>query len=282
MATVNDVLNVARSQIGYSRWDDPLPGTIYGRWYADLMNAPEFGVSGVPFCAMGLSWTFAQANATCAGVPGAYCPTMLSVAKSQGKVLANKRDAKPGDVVYFNWDGGVVDHVGFVEINQGNYLQTIEFNTGNGQVLRRTRDWQWVTAVVRPNYDGVSNPNPSPSIPDPSDKIAEDGWWGPDTTRKAQKYFGTTLDGVISGQDRGDMRRINRGGLQYNTWSIGSGGSQLIRAIQRYIGADPDGYFGIDSCRKFQAKMGTTVDGYISGPSDAVREFQRRLNARNL
>lgn len=282
MATANNVLNVARSQIGYSRWNDPQPGTIYGRWYANLVGDASFGVSGVPFCAMGLSWTFAQANATCAGVPGAYCPTMLSVAKSQGKVLTNKRDAKPGDVVYFDWDGGVVDHVGFVEINQGDYIQTIEFNTGNGQVLRRTRDWKYVTAIVRPNYDGVSNPNPAPSTPDPSSKIPEDGWWGPNTTRKAQKHFGTTLDGVISGQDRGDMRRVNRGGLQYDTWSIGSGGSQLIRAIQRYIGANPDGYFGIDSCRKFQAKMGTTVDGYISGPSDAVREFQHRLNNGTL
>lgn len=282
MATANNVLNVARSQIGYSRWNDPQPGTIYGRWYANLVGDASFGVSGVPFCAMGLSWTFAQANATCAGVPGAYCPTMLSVAKSQGKVLTNKRDAKHGDVVYFDWDGGVVDHVGFVEINQGDYIQTIEFNTGNGQVLRRTRDWKYVTAIVRPNYDGVSNPNPAPSTPDPSSKILEDGWWGPNTTRKAQKHFGTTLDGVISGQDRGDMRRVNRGGLQYDTWSIGSGGSQLIRAIQRYIGANPDGYFGIDSCRKFQAKMGTTVDGYISGPSDAVREFQHRLNNGTL
>lgn len=282
MTTANDVLNVARSQIGYSRWDDPLPGTIYGRWYAELMNAPEFGVSGVPFCAMGASWTFDQANATCAGFSGAYCPTMLSVAKSQDKVLANKRDAKPGDVVYFDWDGGVVDHVGFVEINQGNYLQTIEFNTGNGQVLRRTRDWKWVAAIVRPDYDGVSKPNPAPTTPDTSDKIAEDGWWGPDTTRKGQKHFGTTVDGIISGQDRGDMRSVNRGGLQYNTWSIGSGGSELIRAIQRHIGANPDGYFGIDSCRKFQAKMGTIIDGYISGPSDAVREFQRRLNAGTL
>lgn len=282
MATANDVLNVARSQIGYSRWDDPLPGTIYGRWYAKLMNAPEFGVSGVPFCAMGASWTFDQANASCAGFPGAYCPTMLSVAKSQDKVISNKLDAKPGDVAYFDWDGGVVDHVGFVEINQGNYLQTIEFNTGNGQVLRRTRDWKWVAAIVRPDYDGVSDLNPAPTTPDTSDKIAEDGWWGPDTTRKAQKHFGTTVDGIISGQDRGDMRSVNRGGLQYNTWSIGSGGSELIRAIQRYIGANSDGYFGIDSCRKFQAKMGTIIDGYISGPSDAVREFQNRLNAGTL
>lgn len=282
MATVNDVLNVARSQIGYSRWNDPQPGTIYGRWYAELTDSSYFGTSGVPFCAMGASWTFAQANATCSGFPGAYCPTMLSTARSQDKVLGNKRDAQPGDVVYFDWDGGVVDHVGIVEINQGNHLQTIEFNTGNGQVLRRTRDWKWVAAVVRPDYDGVSNPNPAPSIPQSSDQINEDGWWGPKTTYKLQAYFGTSYDGVISGQDRGNMRSVNRGGLQYDTWEIGSGGSQVIRALQSKIGANPDGYFGPKTCRALQSYLGTITDGYISGPSNVVRELQKRLNKNNF
>lgn len=280
MATANDVLNVARSQIGYSRWNDPEPGTKYGRWYAALVNDPQFGVSGVPYCAMGASWTFAQANATCAGFPGAYTPTMLSIAKSQGAVLGNKRDAQPGDVVYFNWDGGVVDHVGFVEINPGgSYIQTIEFNTGNGEVLRRTRDWSWVEAVVRPNYDGVSNPNPAPSTPSTSSgTIAEDGWWGPATSTKLQSYLGTPVDGEIWGQDQGNMRSVNKGGLVYSSWKIGSGGSAVIRALQQKLGVNADGYFGPVTCRALQSYLGTPVDSEIWGPSAAVRELQRRLN----
>lgn len=279
MATANDVLRIARGEIGYSRWNDPLPGTKYGRWYANLVGDASFGVSGVPFCAMGASWVFDQAGASCAGFPGAYTPTMLNRAKSEGKTLGNKRDAQPGDIVYFNWDGGVVDHVGFIELNKGDYVQTIEFNTNNGSVARRTRNWNTIEAIVRPNYDGVSMPTPSPSNPQPSDAINEDGWWGPKTTYKAQAQAGTTYDGVISGQDRGDMRKINKGGLQYDTWTIGSGGSQLIRAIQRKVGAREDGYAGVETWTKFQRYLGTTPDGYASGPSDAVREFQRRLNA---
>lgn len=278
MATANDVLSIARTQLGYSRWDDPLPGTKYGRWYAELVGDSSFGVSGVPFCAMGASWVFDQAGASCAGFPGAYTPTMLNVAKSNGAVLFNKTDAKPGDVAYFNWDGGVVDHVGFIEINKGTYVQTIEFNTGNGQVLRRTRNWNTIEAIVRPYYDGVSLPSPTPSDSS-SNQIAEDGLWGPNTTGKAQLQAGTTHDRIISGQDRGDMRKINKGGLQYDTWKIGSGGSQLIRAIQKKIGAKVDGYAGVETWTKFQKYLGTTPDGYASGPSDAVREFQRRLNA---
>lgn len=291
MATANDVLNVARSQIGYSRWDDPEPGTKYGRWYAGLVGDPYFGYSGVPYCAMGASWTFDQANATCAGFPGAYCPTMLNVAKSVGAVLNNKRDSKPGDVAYFNWDGGVVDHVGFVEINQGSYVQTIEFNTNNGQVLRRTRSWDSIEAVVRPNYDGNSSFPITPETPKPDTSkptqgtIDEDGWWGPNTTRKLQRYLGTTQDGVVSGQNSSDMRNVNKGGLGYNTWSIGKGGSQMVKALQAKIGMsvmDQDGYFGPNTCRALQKYLGTASDGYVSGPSLVVRTLQKRLNSNNL
>lgn len=152
MATANDVLRIAAGEIGYSRWNDPQTGTKYGRWYADLVGKPYFGMDGVPFCAMGASWTFDQAGVRCAGFPGAYTPDMLSAAKRAGAVLPNKKDAQPGDVLYFNWDGGVVDHVGFCEIPRDGYVQTIEFNTSNGQVCRRTRDWSTVEAAVRPEY----------------------------------------------------------------------------------------------------------------------------------
>ncbi|SQC02304.1 hypothetical protein [Mobiluncus curtisii] len=34
MVTANTILNTATAEIGYSRWDDPKPGTKYGRAYA--------------------------------------------------------------------------------------------------------------------------------------------------------------------------------------------------------------------------------------------------------
>lgn len=168
MGTASDVLRIAAGEIGYSRWNDPQTGTKYGRWYAALTNSPYFGTNGVPFCAMGASWTFSQAGVTCAGFPGAYTPTMLQAAKNAGKVLGSKYNAQPGDVVYFNWDGGVVDHVGFCERAYSGYMQTIEFNTNNGQVCRRTRNWSTIEAVVRPNYGAT--PAPKPSTPAPAPK----------------------------------------------------------------------------------------------------------------
>lgn len=106
-----------------------------------------------------------------------------------------------------------------------------------------------------------------------------DGFFGPKTVRKCQSYLGTTIDGVVSGQDSGDMSRVNRGGLPAGTWQIGSGGSNMVRAIQRKIGSNPDGFFGVNTCKSLQKYLGTTVDGYVSGPSSMVKELQRRLNA---
>lgn len=157
MPTGQDVLNVAAMEIGYSRWNDPENGTKYGRWYANKVGDKSYAANGVPFCAMFVSWCMDKAGATAAGVPGAYCPSMLSAAKNAGKTVPVSQ-AQPGDIVYFDWDGGVPDHVGFVEKNCGDYLQTIEGNTDNGQVKRRTRAISTVCGIVRPNYTAATKP----------------------------------------------------------------------------------------------------------------------------
>ena len=175
----SSVLAKARAEIGYCRWDDPAAGTKYGRWYA-TDHGSYYGVNGVPFCAMFVSWVFAQAGARCAGLPEAYCPYILNDARAAGAVLADKTKAQPGDVVLFDWDGGVVDHVGIVESNHGSYVQTIEGNTTingrSGSVGRRTRAWSTVEAVVRPSWGSSGGPQAS------GGKIAVDGYWGPKTT----------------------------------------------------------------------------------------------------
>ena len=282
MSNADKVLEVARKELGYSRWTDPQAGTKYGRWYAGIVGDKSFGVSGVPYCGMFVSWVFDQAGAKCSGVPGAYTPTMLSIAKTAGRVRPNKKDAQPGDVLYFNWDGGVVDHVGIVEKNFGSYVQTIEGNTSNGQVARRTRSWDDIEAVVIPAWASVvAPPEPTPTNGD----YEINGWWDRKFTLAMQVYFGTMRDGAISGQDRTDMNRVNKGGLLYETWQIGKGGSQLVKAWQKHIGMPAnkqDGYFGYNTCIQSQKFLGTTQDGYISGPSNMVKEMKKRLKAGTL
>lgn len=164
MSAAKNVLYCARQWIGYSRWDDPEPGTVFGRWYAKLVDDPYFGESGIPYCAMFVSYCLNWAGFEAAGLPGAYVPWILSANSDAGRLVANE-DAQPGDLVMFDWQGdGVADHIGIVEENHPDegWMQTIEGNTspGNGGsqsngggVYRRARNYSSIIGVARPYYE---------------------------------------------------------------------------------------------------------------------------------
>lgn len=160
MATPQRVLEIARGEIGYSRYTDPQNGSKYGRWYAQLTGDSYYGANGVPYCAMFVTWVFHHAGQAAPGLPGAYCPWIVNAGKKAGQTVP-VRNAKMGDIVLFDWGGdGVSDHVGIVEANNGSYLTCIEGNTSNtnnsngGTVARRTRAYSTVICIIRPNYNG--------------------------------------------------------------------------------------------------------------------------------
>lgn len=132
---------------------------------------------------------------------------------------------------------------------------------------------------------GSSSPAPHPTpAPAPSqassDDIAVDGKWGKNTTRKAQKVFGTTVDGIISKQKYSCKKYLLNAytsSWDFRTSNFGNG-SPLIRAIQARIGAVVDGFFGPNSVKKLQVFLGVPADGYL-GPV-TVKAFQRWLNAQ--
>lgn len=164
MSAAKNVLYCARQWIGYSRWDDPEPGTVFGRWYAKLVDDPYFGESGIPYCAMFVSYCLNWAGFEAAGLPGAYVPWILSANSDAGRLVANE-DAQPGDLVMFDWQGdGVADHIGIVEENHADegWMQTIEGNTSPGSggsqsngggVYRRARNYSSIIGVARPYYE---------------------------------------------------------------------------------------------------------------------------------
>lgn len=170
MASANDVLNIARGEIGYDRFQDPEQGTKYGRWYAED-HGSYFGTTGVPYCAMFASYCLAHAGVECAGMPGASTTAIRNAARNAGKLRDNVRDAQPGDVGLISWscDDGDLDHTVLIEANCGYYVQTIEGNVANGKVQRRTRDWRYLRYVVVPEYDvddgeaEIEQPLPAPS-----------------------------------------------------------------------------------------------------------------------
>lgn len=291
MTSAKDVLRIAVGEIGYNRWNDPESGTKYGRWYAQKTGDSYYGESGVPYCAMFVSWVFDQAGQSVAGLPGAYCPYIKRDGVNVG-INVNKYNAQAGDIVLFDWGGdGVCDHVGIVEVNCGSYVQTIEGNTSSGQsgsqsngggVYRRTRSWSSVNCVLRPSYGASSGSTPKPSGPvTVPDQLDVDGYFGRNTIAKLQSVLGTPVDGIVSSQPI-ENKRYLAACVATDAWDFTSkcgGGSQMITKLQEKIGTTPDGWFGPNSVKCLQSYLGTTVDGELSESSSCVMELQRRLNA---
>lgn len=272
--TVSALLAVAAGEVGYSRWTDPQQGTKYGRWYAALTHSPYFGTNGVHYCAMFASWCLAQLGISACGCPTAACTSgLLRAARSAGK-LKPASQGKAGDLVLFSWvQGGYgaaeADHVGFVVSNGSGSMDTIEGNVG-GNVVRRNRSHAFVVGCITPDYSGEPAPKPS--------GLDVDGYLGPASVTAWQKALGTYADGVISGQDPVNKEYLYR--LTSVTWNYG--GSPLVKAIQRKVGAGVDGYFGPETVKRMQFWLnaqgqGIVVDGYL-GPKTAMA-VQRTLNA---
>ena len=165
MATALDVLNVARSQIGFV--EGPMNENPYGIWY---------GIPNASYCAMGISWCFSRvglSHLVAAQTPKgfAYCPAGLNWFQRQGLVV-NKYQAQPGDIVFFSWGTGVAEHVEIVEAASADGLTTIGFNTGDqntrvsangGGCYREHRPYLYVMAIVRPKYPVMVKPTTSVS-----------------------------------------------------------------------------------------------------------------------
>lgn len=277
------VLAQARKDVGYWRHDDPQTGTKFGRWYAED-HGSYYGTNGVPYCAMAVSYWFAMAGAKCAGLPEAYCPYILNEAKKAGALLSDKTKAKPGDVVLFDWDGGVVDHVGIVEKNCGSYIQTIEGNTTvngrSGSVGRRTRVWSSVAAVVRPSW-GSGGGAQEPSVP-AAGAVTVDGDIGPDSTKAWQEQLGcSVVDGVISGQDEEDRPYVPN----VSAIEVGPGGSAMVGRLQSFLRARGydvrvDDRLGPETVTALQRFMREFL-GYSAHAIDGVLGFYTACNVQN-
>lgn len=279
------VLSVARGEIGYSRYSDPEAGTKYGRWFAQQTGEAWYGSTGVPYCAMFVSWVFAHAGATCAGIPSAYCPYVRRDAESAGAIV-DKASAQPGDVILFDWGGdGVCDHVGIVERNRGSYVQTIEGNV-SGAVARRTRSCGVVNAIVRPSYgSGAAASGGSGSGSQASyGGLVLDGHAGRLTVAEWARQLGLSgsdADGYISHQYPGNRQYLQR--MESVIYNYTGAPSPTALAIQRKVGsAHLDGILGRVDVQNVQRWLNTNfgyhmvVDGYF-GPKTAYN-VQHSLN----
>ena len=110
-------------------------------------------------------------------------------------------------------------------------------------------------------------------------KLTEDGLWGKKTTSRAQEYFGTTIDGEVWRQLR-KYREKNRGLCSGWKWTgkASDNGSELIRAMQKWLGRSQTGHLDDDFVKALQLKLGVSPDGVLDSPSVTIRKFQKFLN----
>lgn len=124
----------------------------------------------------------------------------------------------------------------------------------------------------------ATKPTEQPIKEEKKHRIDEDGKWGEDTTRKAQEVFGTTVDGIVTDQYK-CYEKENPGLISFEWLNNPSNyGSELIRAIQKKVGANIDGHIGPETIKKMQKWLGTVQDSCVSNPSDVVKAFQKWLN----
>ncbi|MEK9198778.1 peptidoglycan recognition protein family protein [Ureibacillus sp. FSL E2-3493] len=127
--------------------------------------------------------------------------------------------------------------------------------------------------LVNSGNQQIAKPS-KPSTTTKKEKLVEDGYWGPATTKALQRHYGTTVDGVISGQPKNETTK------NIPSVHFGKGGSQLIRALQKDLGTTVDGVISCPSqmIKALQKRLGTIQDGKVSYPSLMVKAMQKALN----
>ena len=136
---MSKVIEVAMKEVGVSEKPPNSNNTKYNTW---------FGLPNLPWCAMFVSWCYAQAGKPLPNIGFAKgfagCQTGYAFFKKKGWITDNP---VAGDIVLFDWQGdGRYDHTGlFVEWLKDGVFTSVEGNTaiGNdsngGNVMVRTR-----------------------------------------------------------------------------------------------------------------------------------------------
>ena len=307
-ATLKQVTAKALSQVG-----GYFPGkSPYGLWY-DSKYAGNRGIyDAAQFCAMGLSWVFAQVGALDIFPAHAYTPSGVNAWKARGQWHEGTKGIRPGDVIYFNFPGAPdrVSHVGLALSSWNSGVDTVEFNTSgtaagdqrNGRVVARKRRTTSIVGYGRPKYaseaapnpptsDGKKKPNILPTIKRGS-KGEMVGLWK--DILKEMKFTSVGASDEIFGDktDRATRNFQAARGLKVDgivgadTWSsalLTDGDSRLrvgdrgarVEALQRIVGAKPDRVFGNDTkgeTQEVQRYFKVNPDGIV-GPV-FVREYR--------
>lgn len=193
-ATVNDILKVARSWLGYNESNGKFKEIL------DVYNSHKPLARGYKikttdeWCDCFVSACAIKAGAVDIIGTEVGCEKHIAIFKKKG-IWIEDGSIKPkvGDIILFNWDdstqgnNGSADHIGIVEQQYGNTIVCIEGNL-NRAVARRTINvgWGYIRGFARPKYS-------EPTVTQTStkkktvDEIAKEvirGVWGNGAIRK--------------------------------------------------------------------------------------------------
>lgn len=145
-------------------------------------------------------------------------------------------------------------------------------------VRRNNANRRWSQAAGYKFRGCIINPGVTDPKVVPAPKLTVDGIGGPATVRAMQRFFSTTQDGVISGQNK----TLAKYYPALKAVEYGKGGSPCIRNLQRWAGATQDGVIGQATVKAWQKKLQT--EKYYTGEIDGVfgagsmKAWQKYLN----
>lgn len=153
MATANQLLTIARKQLGICENPPSSNNVRYNTWY----YGREVMGSAYPWCMVFVQWCFDQAERKLPYTT-ASCSALLNwYRKNRPECIVTV--PRPGDIIIYNFG-----HTGIVESVRGSTITAIEGNTSAGEagsqsngggVFRRKRSRTLVTAYIRAfdNYE---------------------------------------------------------------------------------------------------------------------------------
>jgi len=231
-----------------------------------------------PWCAMAVTyWARVSGNARAVLPKGdrAYTVWFAEDGRALGRwhagTAANiKAHARPGAIVFFDWDGtdtiGRIDHVGIVEVNLGDgRVQTIEGNTADA-CKRRVRGPSVVAGFWNPPY---TQEDDMPSAKEIADAVYER------FTHKVSETHWASREGILDP----DQKIAPHDALR-QIWAYGKDGYhrdrdillrlEALTAAVRELAAARDGEVDVDAlmARIQEAIEGVTVRLDIGGGTE--------------
>jgi hypothetical protein len=150
MTKAERVLAFASIEVGTVESPANSNRTKYGKW---------FGLDGVPWCGIFVSWVFDKAGANLGniGFSNGFAGCHTAVAHFK-KTKQTTTTPKPGDIVFFDWQwDGRYDHTGIYEgpVSETQFSTfegntSIDNNSNGGKVMRRIRTMNRGVLFVHP------------------------------------------------------------------------------------------------------------------------------------